>query len=259
MKNFTAVWFALIAISAGTLRAQDPAEVVHFIDKPGFTSGDEGFAVPIGETDEGTIFAAFSQRKLIEREPLARFNRLDTETGWAALPGTEIEDADLWPAGHVPKLAIYPVKGLRLVPLFIDEINAGTIADARLEGHETVTYRDGGHFPVVTWERAPLQTGQFGALRVDETTAEGNYGDSSLPRFVRLPDGRLALLGLEVFRKGGAANWTVWRRLLQRIPGARWEEVRWTDRPEPPEPAMPDPEEVTRRVRVLWEASGREW
>ena len=240
----------------------NPLDFTYFVVRKNAKPGDTGFCCPVASHPAGTIFATFSawSDKLIQKAPLSRLAAVDTSAGYAIEPLREASGE--WLAGHHPKLALAAGVFLPTVPIFADQENRGTIAQARWEGHDLNAANAAGYFPKVTFERASLLTGQTGALRTDPPTATGNHGDSSLPRFVDLPDGRLAFVGQEIFKMGGAGNWTVYARMLESVPQAEFELVTWSDAETPTTPpptAEDDPLTISGRLQILWEESGREW
>lgn len=203
---------------------QDPADYIYALyrtDYDGF--GDDGTACPIARCSEGTVFVAFSNRKGLDRA----VSQLEARSRGGPLPLWGIEASGEWIQGHQPKLVCYPVD-VPTVPLFLDDRSLGVLAGARVECHEDA------YDPVrISWEAAPLQTGQRDTMRIDAPYgAHTNHGDSSTPRFVRLPDGRLALLGQEITLLGTASNWPTLVAMLTRAkatlaPDLTWETVRW--------------------------------
>jgi hypothetical protein len=206
---------------------------IYFIDRINFAGGDNGFAVPLATCDEGTLFAMFGSRHRLETEPMSRMTAVDTGEG--PLPLWSVEAPDIppqfkWPGGHRPHLTCYPIE-IEPFPLFVDDGPTGSVPAARLEAHERPSYRDGKHFPRLEWAVHSLDLGQGGGvLRRDQAEGQRNHGDSSVPRFAILADGRLAFLTQEIFRHGGGASDRVYRQLLEeakkRDPSVRWIEVR---------------------------------
>jgi len=130
------------------------------------------------------------------------------------------------------------------LPLFCDDGPPATVAGARIEGHETPTYRDGKHFPVVEWRVESLTLGQPGFTR-DEISSTTNHGDSSLPTFALVGD-QLGFIGQEVYLSGnGRANWRgYWEALkLAKLmdPTVHWDELRWSPPSEVPPPVVVEP------------------
>lgn len=227
----------LATLATGCASAQpDPESFMYFIDRTDYAGGDNGFAVPIATCDTGTVFATFTSGHRIETTTLDKLDKVDTGEGplplWS-LPAIPMSRQTDWPSGHKPHLACYPIE-VPTIPLFIDDIPLGNLQNARLEGHEQPTYRDGKHFPIIVWERCELQTANMrGPLRFDPEATHSHHGDSGLPRFVILPDDSLAFLTMEIFRSGGGANHRIYQQLLadakKKDPSVNWKTVRWTD------------------------------
>ena len=192
--------------------------------------------MPIATCDDGTIFATFTSGHRIEIATMDTLDKVDTGEGplplWS-IPALMMSRQTDWPGGHKPHLTCYPIK-VPTVPLFIDDAQLGKLEDARLEGHEEPTYRDGKHFPILTWERCELETANMrGPLRFDREATKTNHGDSGVPRFVVLPDDSLAFLTMEIFRSGGGANHKVYLDLLEQAKAkdssVNWTTARWSD------------------------------
>lgn len=218
--------------------------------------GDDGFAVPIARCDDGTIFLSFSILKGLEPN-LATIKKRE-RTGVAPKWGLRAQGT--WIQGHQPGLVCYDVH-VGTLPIAIDDQVLGTIERGRIECHQTDI-----NPPSVVWDLAPLNTGQRGATRIDTPAgAHTNHGDSSVPRFAVHPDGRIGVLGLEITLLGRASNWPVTLEMLERAKeqttGIEFETLRINDEPITVPAPDPDPEPLTieDRVRILWEASGREW